>query len=430
MAKWSERELELEKEASEEARTQDVRVNLGLPDWLTNTFIRPQGIARAVVGVISASTLPFEVVILALWKQVPLKFRYVLVRFLWRFWCALHRLLPRKVARRGLSDSLSLEAHAISNVLWLARLTPMTLSRVRFGLNQLECNWPVTRGLPQRRVDLPERSVRGVYLTLTKPGDTPRVVMWIYGGAFVGGDVVGNLGLAEHHARALHADAFLVDVRLSPESPAEDIFLDACRAYEWLLEQVPAERILFAGVSSGGGVAVRTMQIAASADEATRRRFFAGTAPTPQPAGSICFGPWVRYTDSEEMKRNILKMMNYDLIVSPSVVDCVMPLMKDIRGEGPDQTPCSDPAEDKVSPLYQPMEGLGPLFISVSQHEACYEEDAQLATKAREAGVDVTLSVRPYMCHVYQLLSCFVPEAQEECLAMWKWGNERLAASG
>jgi acetyl esterase/lipase len=58
------------------------------------------------------------------------------------------------------------------------------------------------------------------------------------------------------------------------------------------------------------------------------------------------------------------------------------------------------------------MEGLPPLCFVVSEHEACYDMTIQVVNKARDAGVDVTVGVWKYLCHVFSFLHAFVPEGR------------------
>jgi acetyl esterase/lipase len=58
------------------------------------------------------------------------------------------------------------------------------------------------------------------------------------------------------------------------------------------------------------------------------------------------------------------------------------------------------------------MEGLPPLCIVVSEHETVYDMTIQTVNKARAAGVDVTVGVWKYMCHVFSFMQVFVPEGQ------------------
>ena len=44
----------------------------------------------------------------------------------------------------------------------------MTLSRMRFGLNQLECNFPPNKGLERRKICEDGGKVKGVYVKVRR----------------------------------------------------------------------------------------------------------------------------------------------------------------------------------------------------------------------------------------------------------------------
>lgn len=73
------------------------------------------------------------------------------------------------------------------------------------------------------------------------------------------------------------------------------------------------------------------------------------------------------------------------------------------------------------SPVNRPLDGLPPLCIVVSEHESCYDQDIAFCNRARKAGVSVDLGVWKYMCHVWPLLSLFLPEARSAVDFMCKW---------
>merc|ERR1712232_261885 len=116
--------------------------------------------------------------------------------------------------------------------------------------------------------------------------------------------------------------------------------------------------------------------------------------------GAILLGPFVEYTKvTSSMEQNT----KLDLIVNPSVVEEILPLRFDMCGGKDRMLECS--------PLYHPMDGLCPLFVGVSEHECLIDEDKELVQKVRDAGGEVELATQPYMPHVFQLLSFFLPEA-------------------
>jgi acetyl esterase/lipase len=395
-----------------------LRANFGLPDWLTQTFLKRGGAGRRLMAWLELPAIPFLRAIFAIVRRLPWLFKHRVTLTAWRFWLAIHQQLPACIARRGISDSLSLEAHAIHNVFWWTRIFPAPVSFCRFGLSQLSVSYPPREARISWVDSCHTPGLRSAYLRLCPPSETqPKVLFWAFGGAYISGDVEGNIGLAEHYGLMLGCDAFVVDMRLCPEYCVQDAVLDLYRGYQWLLQQVLPENVIMLGISSGGGSCVRALQLAAG-DEEARQKYFGGRHPVPpalpQPAGAILLGPFVDYTKvTESMETNTA----FDLVVSPSILEVVLPLKNALAG--------SEQNLELCSPLYQSMTGLCPLLISVSDHECLIDEDVALAAKAKKDHVDVVLSTRPFMCHVYQLLSRFVPEAADEEVRIVEWVKAR-----
>ena len=276
-----------------------LRVNLGLPDWLAKPLVEP-GPLRRVLEAISPLFLPVEVPAFWIWLKLPSRIRWLLLMTLWRIWLVLHRLLPAWLVRRGMADELSIEAHALGNVLYWARIIPVNVRRMRFSLAQLDSSCPATPHFQREVICLPEHGISGTYIHVpyADKNGNPKVMYWIFGGAFVGGTVQSSMGIAEQYALRAGCDIFMLDMRLYPEFFIEDAFVDACRGYEWLLTRASAENILVYGLSSGGGIALRLLQLIAAGggDKRSEKRFFRSSEPKPQPAGCVLCGAWIRYT--------------------------------------------------------------------------------------------------------------------------------------
>lgn len=78
----------------------------------------------------------------------------------------------------------------------------------------------------------------------------------------------------------------------------------------------------------------------------------------------------------------------------------------------------------KASPVYGNFKDLAPLCICVSEHEVVYDQAMLLARRARDQGVDVTIGVWKYMCHVFPMLCSFIPEGRESFHFMADWIKE------
>ena len=73
------------------------------------------------------------------------------------------------------------------------------------------------------------------------------------------------------------------------------------------------------------------------------------------------------------------------------------------------------------SPVHRSFKRLPPLCVVASEHDVCYDQDILLCNRARAAGVDVEIGVWKYMCHVFPLLSGFLPEGRQAVDFMCNW---------
>ena len=397
----------------------DLRLNLGLPDWLAKPLVEPGPLRRAI-EVISPLFLPLEVPAFWFWLKLPARVRYLLLMTLWRMWLTLHKALPAWLVRRGMVDDLSIEAHALGNVLYWARLLPVNVRRMRFSLAQLDSSCPASPQFSREMISLPHQGISGTYIHVPYAGktDTPKVMYWIFGGAFVGGTIQSSMGIAEQYALRIGCDIFMLEMRLYPEFGIEDAFVDACRGYEWLLTRASPENIIVYGLSSGGGIALRLLQLAAAGgDKRSEKRYFQSSQPKSQPAACVLCGAWVRYTTpAKSMKefpvidwvrasacrleaRNVqacLKCkgcgwyltLECTKVVTQRVYEYIFPLLGDMCG--------GDDCRERMSPVYNDMTGLCPLYVSVSEHEVCLDENKEVVDKA--GGTNAKRIRKPCIC--------------------------------
>ncbi|GMH58188.1 hypothetical protein TrRE_jg1330 [Triparma retinervis] len=293
--------------------------------------------------------------------------------------------------------------------MWGARLFPMTLKRMRFGLSQICCNFPPDDKHRKELINDEKTGVQGIYVHSAPESEkNKRVVFWIYGGAFLSGDCAGNIGLSESVAAPLSADVFIVNYRLCPESTIDDAVSDVVAGYSWLLSSgrvSSGSSIQVLGISSGGGLAVRLCQVLA----ATR-------PPEDMPASQALICPWVHY-DWHSLYPSMLGNHVHDLVVTQSVYEYVNRrdvIMAMVGGEE---------NRLKVSPLGKSMKGLPRTLTVCSKHEVTCDEDEALHEKLGKEGVEAKLLQREYMCHVWCLVP-MLPEAKETMEEVGEWMRE------
>ena len=206
-----------------------------------------------------------------------------------------------------------------------------------------------------------------------KPGAR---VLYIHGGGYVVGSARAWANFAGQIAQRAGADAFLPDYRLAPEHPFPAAIEDAAAAYRGLVAQ-GAERIVVAGDSAGGGLAMALLSI------------LAAESGTPQPFAAAVMSP---FTDLALTGASIESRAEADPIFTRGVLAAFADFY--LQGQS-----AVDP---KASPLYAGLAGLPPIRIDVGDDELLLDDSRRYAERARAAGAEVTLSAWTGMPHVFQ----------------------------
>ncbi len=244
------------------------------------------------------------------------------------------------------------------------------------------------------------RVPRDVALTILQeddaPGEwiTPRrgaaadapVVLYLHGGGYFFCSPRTHRPITFGLARRTGGTVLALDYRLAPEHPYPSALDDTIRAVHWLYAAgISPERLLLAGDSAGGGLAVAALVAMRDAGR-------------PLPAGAICFSPWV------------------DLSCRSASLDtndrrCAMLFGDSVRRGAQLYLDGADPYDPLVSPVYADLSGLPPLLIHVSDCEVLFDDAVRLAARARDCGVDVELTIWDRLPHVWQMADGLIPEA-------------------
>ena len=234
--------------------------------------------------------------------------------------------------------------------------------------------------------------VRAIELTVEghAAGDPVRSVdvLYFHGGGYVAGSARTGTHLAAELARRAGGRALSVDYRLAPEHPYPAAVEDGLAAYAGLLESgARPGRVVLAGDSAGGGLAVATLL-------AARERGL------PQPAAVAVFSPWA------DISRSGASMRTKDG-TDPLFSYAAMGWYAD------KYIPNGDRSAPLASPVFGTLAGLPPMLIQVGSHEVLLDDAVRLAAAAGRDDVDVTLRVAPEGTHVFQLYFGALDEADE-----------------
>ncbi len=228
--------------------------------------------------------------------------------------------------------------------------------------------------------------------------DDNRVVLYLHGGGYVIGTNTGYREFASRMARASKAKVLLINYRLAPENPFPAAVDDAVMSYRWLLAQgVPANRIMIAGDSAGGGLTLATLVALRDAGE-------------PLPACATCFSPWVDLEGEGDSAK-------------PGAIDDPMLALEGLQEMGRHYAG-SDLRNPLAAPLYADLSGLPPLLVFVGTREILQDDATRVVDNARAAGVDTTLSVGEGLIHVWQIFP--LPESAESLAQVSEFVGEHL----
>ena len=223
-------------------------------------------------------------------------------------------------------------------------------------------------------------------LRLEPPEATGAVLLYLHGGGYSIGSARSGSGLATALARRTRAVAYSLDYRLAPEHPFPAALEDGLAAYRALLDAGhEAERLVVAGDSAGGGLAIAVL--ASARDEGL-----------PQPAAAVVMSPWVDLTLAGESLH--AKESDDPIFTAADVAEYVS---RYVAGH--------DPADPRVSPLLADLNGLPPLLIQVGTNEVLLDDATRLAARAAAAHLDVTLEVVARAPHVFQHFAGRLDEA-------------------
>lgn len=215
--------------------------------------------------------------------------------------------------------------------------------------------------------------------------DGDAVIFYLHGGGYVIGSARTGANLAAPLSRRTGLPAVSLEYRLAPENPFPAALDDALAAYKDLLGT--GRPVVIAGDSAGGGLALATML-------AARREGL------PLPLAAVVFSPW---TDLTLSGGSIDSRGDFDPLFS----------REHMAAYAEHYLAGHDPKDGLASPLLADLTGLPPLLIQVGSAEVLLDDALQLAVRAAEQEVDVSLDVVAGAPHVYQLMVGVMDEADE-----------------
>jgi monoterpene epsilon-lactone hydrolase len=225
-------------------------------------------------------------------------------------------------------------------------------------------------------------------------------VLYLFGGGYVLGSPASRRKTAGHISQAAAARVLVPSYRLAPEHPFPAALDDAVAAYRWLLrEGEDPGRIVVAGDSSGGGLAVATLL-------ALREM------GVPLPAGCVVLSPWA---DLRCRGESMHTRANADIM-------CTRDSLLEMAGW---YLGSHDAADPFASPVEGDLKGLPPLLALVGSEEVLLDDAQRLAYRVARGGADATLFIGSGMQHVWPTWAGALPEADSAIALIGAWVRAR-----
>jgi monoterpene epsilon-lactone hydrolase len=231
-----------------------------------------------------------------------------------------------------------------------------------------------------------------------------RCILYFHGGAYIAMSAKNYRTMTSRLAIWSDARLFALDYRLAPEHPFPAALDDAVAAYRALVALgVPAARIVVAGDSAGGGLALALLIALRDAGDVL-------------PAAAVVFSPW---TDLAGTGSSVVANNDSDALFFGS---WILPVAQHYLGD----TPATHPL---ASPVYADLSGLPPLLVQVSDSEVLLDDSRRVVANARRAGVEAVLRVWPGLPHVWQFFAIILPEARAALREAADFVRARLPSS-
>lgn len=257
-------------------------------------------------------------------------------------------------------------------------------NEVRPMFEQLTQSFPVNEAFQFR-----QRELGGVpTLWMDGPNEDSPVLFYIHGGAYIVGSASGYRSLSGNLAAAADAAMCSVDYRLAEDNPFPAGYDDAFNAYVALLDTgVAASRVIVAGDSAGGGLAIALLM--RLRDEGV-----------DLPSCAFTLSAWA---DLSLSGSTYITHSDSDYSLTP---DGLRSAAERYLGDHPADA-------QAVSPVFGDFAGLCPLYLTAGSKEIILSDNLRLTEAASLADVDVTLRVRPHLPHDWPLFAFMLSEGRD-----------------
>ncbi len=227
-----------------------------------------------------------------------------------------------------------------------------------------------------------------------------KVLLYIHGGGFISGSCKTHRMHVAKFAKGSNIKSLVFDYRLAPEHPFPAAVDDCVEAYQWLLTQnYKPENIVVGGESAGGTLTISLLLALKEKGISLPKAAFSISPVTDL----RCLADSFTYN----AKKDIAPTGNWHFWMKNYIAD-------------------TDPTNPLLSPQFGNYEGLPPLYICAGTHEIHLDDCTNVAKRAEEQGVNVTLARWPNMVHAFPIMSPLFPEAKQAMSEICEFINQQL----
>lgn len=232
-----------------------------------------------------------------------------------------------------------------------------------------------------------------------EPAGPVASMLYLRGGAYAYRPLLHDQFVA-FMAEATGCRVFVPDYRLIPEHPWPAQLEDALASYRWLLQTIDSQRLVVAGESAGGHLALTLLTAVRDAG-------------LPLPRCAVCASP---LTDPDDDSESLERNSPIDFLDARMVRRWVAWLKRDGGGDHP-----------LFSPMRTDPRGLPPIYVQVGTAEILYGMVCRYVDYARAGGAHIEFDAWPTMTHTFMTYGDLLPESKEAMSRIGQFVEKHLA---
>lgn len=272
--------------------------------------------------------------------------------------------------------------------IWLAFRARRALGLAQFGRPARPASYPEAKWFPAAEIETSAIESQLVYQI--SPADFERTLVYLHGGGYVQPISKFHWLLLSEIFRAGGTRIVVPRYGLSPRFNVDH----ALALMEQVLQRYSGDKLLLAGDSAGGGLALALAQ-----QERWQRAL----------SGLTLIAPWV---DSEFADSDIELFNQRDPWLTPDSLQYIANAWSAV----------GDYRRKEVSPLRSSMQGLPMTQLFIGDHDLFFPDVTRLAQKLQETAVPLEFYSQPGGLHVYPLLPTPEGVAARQQITRWVVG--------